>query len=305
MIENLDILYTVTGQVLEFRAPEGVPSSITSTVYENTDGDDATAEPATTGAVAASTVSTTFDAAAGMSESDPLVLPLAATTGIVIGKRYLITNAAGESETVEVREITAGVSVGIRHELLNDYANGDTLVGTHITHAIDATWVADSDNISTPTGNPRYRWRLEYTAGGTVRVHHIYFDLVRYSGGTTVDALDVDSAYPWLDWVNKLSTADREDRGQRVISEAYRQVKLQMLQHGKADEAARNREIMEDLVIHRAALLVAGSDLEAREAIADNEKAAWNNFIVAPGLELDADGSGAAQTATRVPIFRR
>lgn len=307
MIENLDILYTVTGQSLSFDCPEGVPSSITSTVYENSDSDDATAESATTGSAAASTVSTTFDGNAGDSSADPLLLPLAATTGIAIGDRYMVTDASGEVEFVEVREITSGVSVGIRHNLKNDYVSGDTFKGTQIAHDIDATWVADENNLSGPGPNPRYRWRLQYTAGGIVRVHHVYFDLVRYSGTTTVTGVDVDRAYPWLGWMNNLSVEDREDRGDRVISEAYRQVKLQLHMHGKADQGARNREVMEDLVMHRAALLVAGRDFEARAVIEANETKSWNNFIIAPtpGLDFDEDGSGAATQSSSVRVFRR
>ena len=304
MIENLDILYSVASQSLEFRAPEGVPSSITSTVYENADSDDVAAELATTGSAAASSVNTTVDAAAGDSEANPLLIPLAATTNIAIGKRYLLTNAAGEDEFIEVREIDAGVSVTARHNLKNDYASGATFQGTHITHALDDAWVADINNISAPSQGVRYRWRLEYTAGGKTCVQHAYFDLVRYSGGTTVEAGDVDAAYPWLGWISKLPHEDRDDRGQRIIKEAYRQVKLEMIGHDKADEAHRDRQLFEGLIIHRAALLLA-SDPEDIDRIEKQEQKAWKISIIGAALEMDADGSGASQEADKAPFFVR
>lgn len=305
MINNLDIIFGATGQFLEFDAPEGAPTSIVSSVFENADGDDATAESATTGSASASSVSTTFDAASGAAQSDPHMLYIASTTGIEKGSRYLIENAAGDSETIECVEVVSGVSIRSRLPLRNDYANADTLVGTTISHAIDATWVADKNNISDPDPQPRYRWRIEYTAGGETRVHYAYFDLVRQKGGTTVTGIDVDGAYPWLDWNSKLSVYDQEDRGERVIAEAYRQVKLSLSMHGKADEAMRNREAMEDLVIHRAALLVAGTDLDAVERIEQNETKSWNNFVVAGQTDSDADGSGAAAPSSPARVWRR
>lgn len=311
MIENIDILYNVTGQSLYFDAPEGRPSSVTgSVVYCNSDGDDATAESATTGSAAIETnPDTTFDADSGLGQLDPTALNLAATTGIVASakhpRRYLATNALGETEWIEVTGVESGATARSRFALRNAYTSGDTLESTRITHAIDSTWVADDDHISGTAPAPDYRWRLEYVVDSVTYVHHIYFDLVRYSGTTTVTPLDVDGAYPWLRWLNRLPTEDQEDRGQRVINEAYRQVKLKLHMAGKADEAARNREIMEDLVIHRAAYLAAGADLEAADVAIRNFNESFDNFIVVPKLEFDNEGDGAAAPSDPSPIWRR
>ena len=306
MINNLDILYTVTGQSLVFDAPEGQPSSVTSSeVFENTDGDDATAESATTGSATIDAVDTTFDADSGTSQRNANQLQLAATTSIRKGGRYIATTADGESEIVEIGIITSGQSVQSRFPLANDYASADTFKGLRISHAIDATWVATKNNISAPCPAPRYRWRLQYVVDSVTYVHSVFFDLVRESGTTTVTGLDVDAAYPWLDWINKLPVHDKEDKGDRIIAEAYRQVKLKLAGVGKADEAARNAEMMEDLVIHKAAELVAGSDIDARETILANFDTSWNNFILTPALDFDADGSGAAVESEAVPMWRR
>lgn len=311
MINNLDILYNVTGQSLYFDAPEGRPSSVTSSVvYLNSDGDDATAEGATTGSASIETnPNTTFDADSGLGSLDPRICRLAATTGIVASatapRRYLAANAYGESELVEVIAVESGVNATSRFDLRNAYTTGDTFESTRITHAIDSTWVADDDHISGTDPAPDYRWRLEYVVDSVTYVHHIYFDLVRYNGTTTVSPLDVDGAYPWLRWLNRLSTEDQEDRGQRVINEAYRQVKLKLHMAGKADEAARNREIMEDLVIHRAAYLAAGDDITAAEVAMRNFNESFDNFVVVPKLEFDNEGDGAAAPSDPSPIWRR
>lgn len=307
MIENIDILYSVTGQSLTFDAPEGAPASVTSSqVFENSYSDDDDAEAALSGSASISSVSTTFDSDSGYSSANPHQLNIASTTGIGIGDKLVAENAAGETEIIVVRQILSGASVESRHPLANDYVSGDTLKGITISHSVDSTWVADDDNISDTTPNPRWRWRLEYVgADGKTHLHHAYFDLVRYSAASTVTGLDVDAAYPWLRWLDSLPGYDKEDRGARIIREAYRQVKLMLAHAGKADEAIRNREVLEDLVVHKAAEIVAGSDLEAREVIERNFQAAYNNFIVAGQTEFDADGDGAASEADPSPVWRR
>lgn len=307
MVENIDILYGVATQSLTFDAPEGQPASVTaSTVYENSYGDDDTAETALSGSAAISSVSTTFDAASGESESNPNTLNVASTVGISIGDQLIAENAAGETEVIVVRQITSGASLESRHPLANDYTTGDTLKGLTVTHALLDAWTADKTNISDTGPQPRYRWRLEYVgADSKTHVHHAYFDLVRYSGTSTVTGLDVDAAYPWLDWLNNLPVHDREDRGARIIKEAYRQVKLTVATAGKADEGIRNREVIEELVMNRAASIVAGRDLEAQEAIAKMWDRSYNNFILAGQTDTDDDGSGAATESDSSQVWRR
>lgn len=307
MVENIDILYAVATQSLTFDAPEGLPTSVTaSTVYENSYGDDDDAETALSGSASISTVSTTFDADSGEGSGNAQTLNVASTAGISIGDRLIATNAAGESEIILVRQIVSGASLESRHPLANDYTTGDTLKGLTITHALSDTWTADKTNISAGGQNPRYRWRLEYVgADAKTHVHHAYFDLVRYSGTSTVTGLDVDAAYPWLDWLNNLPIHDREDRGARIIKEAYRQVKLSLSTANMADEGIRNREVLEELVMNRAASIVAGRDLEAQEAIAKMWDRSYNNFILAGQTETDDDGTGAASESDSTQVWRR
>ena len=307
MIENLDILYAVSGQSLTFDCPEGLPSSVTaSAVYENSYGDDDDTETALSGSASISSVSTTFDLDSGEASANPHTLYIASTSGIAIGDKLIATNTAGETEIIQVRQLISGESIESLHPLQNDYVSGDTLTGLTVSHALLDAWTADKLNISDASPSPRYRWRLEYVgADSKTHVAHVYFDLNRYSAETTVSGLDVDAAYPWLSWLDRLPIHDKEDRGARIIKEAARQVKLKLFHAGKADEAMRNREVMEDLIMHRAAALAAGPDLQALKVIEDNFTAAYNNFILAGQAESDADGSGAATQSSPSPITRR
>lgn len=307
MIQNLDILYNVTGQSLVFDCPEGRPSSVTSsTVYLNSYGDDDDTEAATTGSAAVETSpNTTFDANSGDGQTDPRLCALAATTGIAKNRRYLATDTTGEKEWVEVIAIASADTVLARFNLRNAYVSGDTFVSTRVAHAIDATWVADKTNISPSDPNPHYRWRLEYVVDSVTYVANIFFDLVRASGTTTVTGQDVDGAYPRMGWIHNLQPEDQEDGGDRIIREAYRQVKLKMSTAGRADEAARNREVIDDLVIHRAAELGATPDSEWIEYIQRRFAESYDNFILGAQTPFDDSGDGSAAEPDKSLVWRR
>jgi hypothetical protein len=246
---TLDILFGVTGQSLYFDCPEGRPSSVTSSaVYESSTGDDGAAESATTGSPAVETTpSTTFDAASGDGEDDPQKCNLTATTGCVIGRRYQATNALGERESVEVTGISSGAYVVAREPLHNAYAAADTFVTTRITHALDATWIADTSNLSHAVDpNPRYRWRLVYVVASVTYVHDVYFDLLRYAARHDVTGLDVDRRF--AGWLRSVGSFDRDDQGADVINEAFQHVKFDLYNLSLPDQSVRNREVVNELV---------------------------------------------------------
>src|SRR5574341_1766861 len=123
MQDTQDILFGVTGQSFFLDVPEGRPSSIVSVgVFEADADDDAAAEAATSGSSSIDSVSTTFDAASGVGQSDPRKCNLTATTGIAIGRTYLATNATGETEVVVDHELAAADYVTSKYPLRNAYA---------------------------------------------------------------------------------------------------------------------------------------------------------------------------------------
>ncbi len=265
--QTIDILYGVTGQSLYFDCPEGRPSAVTSsTVYVNTTGDNGTTESALTGSAAVETSpNTTFDQLSGQSSAngDYRYCYLTATTGIVRGRNYLATNATGEQEWVEAQSIASADYIIAREPLANSYTSADTFVSTRVTHAVDSTWVADSSNISGDIDpNAKYRWRLVYVVSSVTYVHDLYFDLLRYAGRHDVTPVDVDRKFPG--WLDRLPTYYREDQGRALIDEAYREIKYDLYNELKADQSIRNREVLNELVILRAGMLVDPTDVNER-----------------------------------------
>src|SRR3990172_1897814 len=142
MDRNQTLIYNVTGQsvVLDY-PPEwvvGVPTSATYSVWRAARGDDDTVEFSGSGTIDA--VSTTVDAASGVSESNPRKLSLASTTSIVIGRYYLVENASSQRELVKIVKITSADSVEVEFPLSYDYASGATFKGLQISFVIDATF---------------------------------------------------------------------------------------------------------------------------------------------------------------------
>jgi hypothetical protein len=308
-----DIYYGVAAQTLYYDATSRPSAIATCEVFEARDGDDATAEVATSGAASISSVNTTFDAASGNGQSDPRVCHLTATTGITIGGRYLLTNATSDMEWGEVVDITSTVSVTLRHPLRNAYASADTFVSTRMSKTISSTWVADENNVSSGLDpNPRYRVRWAFTNGaGVTEVRAGYFDLVRYSATYTVTGLDVDDMFPGF--LDTLPTRYREDQGASLIDAAYHQgVKIDLHQEVKADQQQRNQEVIDILVIHKANELAqevrlqrGGGSVEAVEVARLGYQERFNHLIKEPKILFDVGDEGGGVKVTRTPIFRR
>ena len=139
----------------------GRPTSATFSVFEDYANDDATAEFTGTGTV--DSVNTTVDVTSGIGTTDAHKINLAATTSIVTGRKYLISESS-KQEWVEPIEIVSADYIRVRHPLRNSYSTAATFVGTTITAAIDATWVADASNISDhsdPNPDYRIRWAIQ------------------------------------------------------------------------------------------------------------------------------------------------
>ena len=318
-----DVIFGVTGQSLAFVAPEGRASSITSSqVFENIDGDDGTAESALSGSAAVDTnPNTTFDAASGVSQSNRRTCNLAATTGINIwGAQpdqtlgvYLATAAAtNEREWIEVSAIADGASVTARNPLRNDFANADTFVTTRIAHAIDATWIADSNNISEGASpQPRYRWRLVYVVNSITYVHDCYFDLVRYVGATDITPTDIERHLPG--WGAMLPSFQIEDGGAGLIITAYNLVRKDLLLEGKPDEQARNQELIDELTILKTIELTVRSQYMSGESDAERYELARRDYgelldksvRITSRIPFATDTGGGAREVSARSISRR
>lgn len=246
-----DILFGVSSQTLVFDAPEGRPSSVTSVdVRAWNASDDDSDEFTLTGSVEANP-NTTLDGAAGPSQTNPRNVPLTATTGIEIGRAYLIAHATSAlKEWAEVESITSADSVTVRHPLHNDYAATATFQSTRITASVDNTWAADETNILDSGANPMYRVRWVYVVGGVTYVADTYFNLVRYGARHGVVPQDVDLLFNG--WLDALPTDYRNDQGRKLIEDAYRAVKIDLHGINLDDAAIAEAEIVDELVRYRA-----------------------------------------------------
>ena len=257
MNEKQQLLFGETGQSLVWDAPEGRASAVNSVqVWRALTGDLGTAETATTGSASIDSANTTVDANSGASSANPRKLNVAATTNMVVGRRYLVTAATGESEWVLVQEIVAGDYIIAAHPLYNDYVSADTVVGTRLTISVHSTFVADTskitDGLTDP--NPGYRVRWDYTVASITRVHDAYFDLVRYAVQHTVQPIDMEALIP--NWRDRLPSYHHTDEGRRIIDEAARQVRWDFHESGLTLSSLRSHDGLDELVRQKAWLLL-------------------------------------------------
>jgi hypothetical protein len=265
---NADITFGVTGQQLEFYVTNGVPVGASVKVFACDVDDTGTEEPAISGDVEVDETSTTVDATSGAGTADPRILRVTSTSNMAVGRTYLVSQN-GLSELFEIRSIVSNDYVTTRNPLHNAWTSGASVKGLRLSANIDATWVADATNLRNsgdsrpwyrerPEGDdagavgassPGYRVRWTYEIDMVNHVRDTYFDLVRYQGDHGVLPGDIDALMPGC--LNALPTEDRSDQGRRIIAEAYRSVKLDLQQVGRADEEVANSEILDELVKHK------------------------------------------------------
>ncbi len=311
MTDILELDFNVEGQTLYFDVPEGRPTSVQDvSVWEDTDGDDVTEEDAL-GPPSIDSVNTTFDADSGPEESDPTLCNLTATTNIVIGRRYLATNAAGETEWIEVERITSGASVSHRSHLANQYALGDTFKGTRISAVVDSDWIADEDNISNPRcPKPRWRFVVSYTVAGVEYRAAVFFGVTRYPFRLTVSALDVDRLS--RGWLSRLHPDDVRGAGNEILKEAAKQVRFDLWEHELTDSGFRNNEIINELIRWRAVWLIADAALfqgagnpTQVELASTRYFERFDKLVRQPKSRVQATEEGAAAVHKRSLIWER
>ncbi len=316
-MRHQELAFNVTGQSLFFDCPEGRPTSVTSFDVWAADADDTGAEEvATSGSPAIETnPDTTVDTASGVGNiSDRHRVNLAATTGIARGREYLLTSTLGESERVEVREISDGAYVRGRAPLMGSYDVGSTFQSTRITQALLAAWLQDQSNISAvwcaDGQSPGYRARVVYVVDGVTCVHHLYFDLLRYPLQQLVTPLDVDRRFPG--WINSLPIDYRTDQGATLLQTACDALAMDALGDSKELRAVRETRVLRELVCCRAVLCAAEANALAGSTRVEQLEAAqtiytqrYNQLLREPKIPIDAGEGGAGSPARRAPLWRR
>jgi hypothetical protein len=307
-----DITFGQASQTLVLDCLDGRPSSVTDVqVWDYSTDDAGTEESATTGSASVETnPNTTVNAASGADEADPTIVYLTATTGCAVDRRYLLTSARGHFEWVEVDDVVSADYIVTRHPLLNNYAVSDTLESTRCSITLDTTWVSDTGNLSTTYNpNPRYRVRWTVVVDSATRVYETAFDLVRYQAQHGVTPQDMVRRHPT--WLDSLGPDQRLTQGRDLIERGFEGLKFDLYADNKADQAIRNPEAVDQLVISKTWLMViedrvmngtaTGVELEAADRI---YRARYDQFLRAPVVQIDT-GGGAATTNKPLALLRR
>jgi len=246
------LLYNVTGQTLLLRVPQGRPSSATFGVYRNYAGDDDTTE--FSGSATVDTVNTTVNAASGASQADPQKVSLASTTGVVLGRKYLLSENSVQ-EWVEPVEIRASY-IRVRHPLLNDYSTAAAFVSTWLSAAVDSTFIQTLGKVSDLSDlAPDYRVRWTIVVSGVTYIAHSYFDVVRAEVRHDVDIDDINARAPGLR--DSLPVEYQVEDGRPLIDAAFRAVRAHFRAINIDVLALRDNEALDELVILRALRVLA------------------------------------------------
>jgi hypothetical protein len=305
-----DVVFDVPGQLVYFDCPEGRPTSVTSAeVFLWDVADYGTAETAIGTATVEANPATTLD---GTAASGATSVPIAATTGVTIGRTYLVTGAASLQEWVEVDSITAADSVTVKHPLHNSYAIGASFQSTRIQATVDPTWVADLSNLTTDDvgPNPMYRIRWVYVVSGVTYVADTYFNLVRYAARHGVRPQDVDVMMPG--WLDSLPTDHRVDQGRRLIDDAYREVRIDLHQIDLSASSVAEGEVTDELVRYKMlergewVKYFTGSGDAQRAEMSTKQYAARLDSLVRMVSRVPVrDSSGAATAIISTGLTRR
>jgi hypothetical protein len=305
-----DIIFGVTGQTAAYRCLQGRPTSATFDVFEDYADDDATAE--FSGSATVDSVSTSVDASSGNSQADPHKISLTATTSIVTGRKYLISENS-KQERVEPIEIVSADYIRVRHPLRNDYTTAATFVGTTITAAIDSTWVADAGNISDHMDpNPDYRVRWEILVGGDTIVAYSYLDLVRSTVTHQIDIGDLNDRAPGLH--DTLPQEYEATQGRALIDAAWRSVQAKLSSLRIDTDALRDDQFTDELTILRALNLLAmggwhPAGMSTSDYIAET-RSDYDRFIeqhlqVKIAHPLASGSSSGATTVSALPFWSK
>jgi len=211
------------GGSLTFAPPQNGRSS--SAVYTLYKPDGSTVIGAAGRTATNDTVNTTLSGSAAAGSTS---VSLAASTGLAVGRRYLMTAAAdNEIEWIRVLAFTSAGVVTLAEPLRQDYASSDTFVGNRLTLDVDSGDAGDLDQ--------GFEARLTYVVAGVSYLVPIYFDVVRtvwpevilrpdefrrYAGALSATALERSSAdgLQFIDEIaiaTELLRADIVDRGLR------------------------------------------------------------------------------------------
>ncbi len=309
MRSTSDIVFGVAGQSLLYRVPQGRPSAATFQVFAESAADDGTVEFSGTATI--EDVNTTLDAAAGIGQDDRTVMSLATGggTNVTVGRRYLVEGAGRKEWALIVGK--DGDDIYTSAPLMNAYESGATLKGTHVSAAIDNTWVADESHLKADPSDPApaYRVRLLITVGGVDTVAYTFFDLVRGAIGHGITLHDVEARF-W-NLLDNCPVDHRADGGARLLDAAWQDVQSDLAAGHMNDGALRDAQLVDALLIRRVRLMFAENGQRPAEMTGDRflefakndyERFLEKHFLVASKVTA-ARSPGSGATKASLPRF--
>ena len=306
MRSTSDIVFNVTGQTVLHRCQHGRPTVATYKVLEESASDDGTVEFEGTATI--ENVNTTLAAAAGIGEEDRTLVSLTAGggTNITTGRRYLLEEGGLKEWILPVSK--DGDDLVLSSPLLNAYTSAATVKGTHVSFTVDATWVADENNLKSNPSDPAPAYRVLWllTVAGVQIVDYTFFDLVRGAVGHGVTLHDVEARFWSL--LNDVPIDHRADQGARLLDAAWEDVKSDLAASHLNDAALRDAQLVDQLLIRRIRLMFAENGRRPSDftpetfldfARGEYQRFLEKHFLVASKVARAVDsGSGAAKTDT-------
>jgi hypothetical protein len=282
---HVSLRYGLTGQTIEFYPPAellvqaGAPATAaTYQVWRSYQSNDDT--PILSGTATLDPVDTTTDDICGVDSDVRSLIPLAATTDIVRGYRYLLSDS--RVTIVTPVSITDGDSIQADQDLLFNFASGSTFKGLRHSFIVDSSFVHEQQNINIggfQLAPYRIYWTITY-ADNSVHVHVTTFDLVRSPLGHSVTVETLKPLVPDIIW-KQWSQQDGLDF-QPQIQAAYDQLVFDVRMAGYRPDMVEDPQIVDYLIKHASLAIIFGGLGES------SAETYTNKYNVALGKALNA-----------------
>lgn len=268
------LIFGVTGQQVEWYPPmaelfrDGAPVAATYRVFRGQGTNDET--PLMSGTASLDAVSASVNTVSGYGQDDRTTLSITSTTGIQVGRRYLLQNAQGEREIVTPIAVDI-FSVTLAEPLAFDYAHLDTLKGLRQSFAVTDAFINDISSINvfaswqavsgkwiyvsgeTDARSPPYRVEWAYTLT-TPRRTWTVFDVERKQTKANLSIHDLHELLPdihFFEWLGQ--------RGQNFTPQlhlAEKDVSLEVRASGYDPNQVLDPQIWDRLVLQKWAISV-------------------------------------------------